>query len=145
MIGRTLSHYRVLDEVSRGGMGIVYRAVDLTLNREVALKVLPPELVSDPERKRRFIQEAQAAAALQHPHVAVIHEIDEAEGVTFIAMELIRGKKLSEMLSGSRLSVSRALELAVQVTDGLAGAHDNLPTAEGSPTAPTRAGTGTSG
>jgi serine/threonine protein kinase len=105
-------------------MGIVYRALDLKLNREVALKVLPPELVSNPERKRRFIQEAQAAAALQPPHIAVIHEIDEAEGVTFIAMELIRGKKLSEMLSGSRLSVSRALELGVQVADGLAGAHE---------------------
>ncbi len=67
MIGRTLSHYKVLEEISRGGMGIVYKALDLKLNREVALKVLPPELVSDPDRKRRFVQEAQAAAALKHP------------------------------------------------------------------------------
>ena len=69
MIGRTLSHYKVLEEISRGGMGIVYKALDLKLNREVALKVLPPELVSDPDRKRRFVQEAQAAAALKHPNI----------------------------------------------------------------------------
>jgi len=88
MIGRTLSHYKVLEEISRGGMGIVYKALDLKLNREVALKVLPPELVSDPDRKRRFVQEAQAAAALKHPNIAVIHEIDEVDGVDFIVMEL---------------------------------------------------------
>ena len=76
MIGRILSHYKVLEEISRGGMGIVYKALDLKLNREVALKVLPPELVDDPDRKRRFVQEAQAAAALKHPNIAVIHEID---------------------------------------------------------------------
>ena len=87
MVGRILSHYKVLEELSRGGMGIVYRAVDLKLDREVALKVLPPELVSDPERKRRFIQEAKAAAKLEHPHIGVVHEIDEAEGVTFIAYD----------------------------------------------------------
>ncbi len=69
MIGRTLSHYSVLEEISRGGMGIVYKALDLKLNREVALKVLPPELVSDPDRKRRFVQEAQAAAALKHNNI----------------------------------------------------------------------------
>ena len=101
MIGRTLSHYKVLDEISRGGMGIVYRALDVKLDREVALKVLPPELVADPERKRRFIQEAKAAAKLEHPHIGVVHEIDEAEGVTFIAMELIRGEKLKTSSAGN--------------------------------------------
>ncbi len=89
MIGRTLSHYKILSEISRGGMGIVYRAVDVKLDREVALKVLPPELFADPERKRRFVQEAKAAAKLEHPHIGVVHEIDETDGVTFIAMELI--------------------------------------------------------
>ncbi len=88
MIGRTLSHYTVLEEISRGGMGIVYKALDLKLNREVALKVLPPELVSDPDRKRRFVQEAQAAAALKYPNIAVVYEIDEVDGVDFIAMSL---------------------------------------------------------
>ncbi len=92
MLGRTLSHYKVLEEISRGGMGVVYRALDLKLDREVALKVLPQDLVADSERKRRFIQEAKAAAKLEHPHIGVVHEIDEVEGVTFIAMELIRGE-----------------------------------------------------
>jgi tetratricopeptide (TPR) repeat protein/TolB-like protein/predicted Ser/Thr protein kinase len=124
MIGRTLSHYKVLEEISRGGMGIVYRAVDVKLNREVALKVLPPELVADPERKRRFIQEAQAAAALDHPHIAVIFEIDEVDGVTFIAMELIRGEKLEDVLEKERPPLARSLELATEVAEGLARAHD---------------------
>ncbi len=75
MIGRTLSHYRVLEELSRGGMGIVYRALDVKLDREVALKVLPPELVADPERKRRFIQEAKAAAKLEHPRIVMVEKL----------------------------------------------------------------------
>jgi serine/threonine protein kinase len=98
MVGRTLSHYSVLEEISRGGMGVVYRAVDLKLNREVALKVLPPELVADETRKARFIQEARAAAALYHPHIATVFEIDEEQGTTFIAMELIDGEKLRQTL-----------------------------------------------
>ncbi len=96
MIGRTLSHYKVLAEISRGGMGIVYKALDLKLNREVALKVLPPELVSDPDRKRRFVQEAQAAAALKHPNIAVIHEIDESIKIRHdIVEKLQNGQKVS--------------------------------------------------
>jgi serine/threonine-protein kinase len=77
LIGRTISHYKVLAEISRGGMGIVYRAVDLKLNREVALKVLPPELVADRGRKARFVQEARAAAAVEHPHIAVVYDIPQ--------------------------------------------------------------------
>ncbi len=124
MIGRTLSHYKVLEEISRGGMGIVYKALDLKLNREVALKVLPPELVSDPDRKRRFVQEAQAAAALKHPNIAVVYEIDEVEDVNFIVMELIEGSTLSDMLRDGPLPVERAIEIAVDVTSGLASAHE---------------------
>jgi serine/threonine protein kinase len=124
MIGRTLSHYRILEEISRGGMGVVYRALDVKLNREVALKVLPPELVPDAERKWRFIQEAQAAAVLDHPHIAVIFEIDEADGVIFIAMELIRGDKLRDVLVRERLPATRCVELAIEVAEGLARAHD---------------------
>jgi tetratricopeptide (TPR) repeat protein/predicted Ser/Thr protein kinase len=123
MIGKTVSHYKVLEEISRGGMGVVYRAVDLNLNREIALKVLPPDLVADAERRRRFVQEAQAAAALEHPHIAVVHEVGEAEGITFIAMELIRGEKLSDGLGRGRLTVPRSLELAGEVAEGLARAH----------------------
>ena len=111
MIDRTLSHYKVLEEISRGGMGIVYKALDLKLNREVSLKVLPPELVSDPDRKRRFVQEAQAAAALKHPNIGVIYEIDEVDGVDFIAMELIEGEKRSDILRGASLSGSAALPI----------------------------------
>jgi serine/threonine protein kinase len=124
MIGRTLSHHKIITEIGRGGMGIVYRAVDVKLNREVALKVLPPELVADPERKRRFVQEAQAASALEHPHIAVVHEIDEADGVTFIVMELIRGRKLRDMLLNEPLSHTRSLEIDLDVAEGLAHAHD---------------------
>ncbi len=123
LLGRTLSHYKILDEISRGGMGIVYRALDVKLNREVALKVLPPELVSDPERKRRFIQEAQAAAALHHPHIATVFEIDEVDETTFIAMERIKGERLQEILSRGPLRVVRAVELSTEIVEGLVRAH----------------------
>lgn len=124
MLGRTLSHYEIIDEIDRGGMGVIYRARDLRLDREVAIKVLPPELVSDPERKRRFIQEAKAAAKLEHPHIAVVHEIDEVDGVTFIAMELIRGERLRDAMEREQLPLARSLELATEVAEGLARAHD---------------------
>src|ERR671914_2975222 len=96
MKGRILSHYQIDDEISRGGMGVVYRAVDVNLGREVALKVLPEDLVHDADRRQRLLQEARAASALEHPNIAVIHEVGEAEGISFIAMELIRGEKLSD-------------------------------------------------
>ena len=86
MIGKTLSHYTILEEITRGELQTVYRARDEKLHREVALKVLPPELVKESERRQRFVQEAAAAAALEHPHIAVIHEIDEADGMIFIAI-----------------------------------------------------------
>jgi serine/threonine protein kinase len=124
MMGRTLSHYRILEEISRGGMGIVYRALDLNLDRAVALKILPFDLVADPERKRRFILEAKAAARLEHPHISVVYEIDEAEGVTFIAMELIHGHKLKDVLRKRRLPVDQCIELATEMAEGLAHAHD---------------------
>ena len=124
MLGRTLSHYKVLEEISRGGMGIVYKAMDLKLNREVALKVLPRELVSDPERKRRFVQEAQAAAALKHPNIGVVYEIDDEDGVDFIAMELIDGEALSDIAKRGALPVERVLHIGVQVVEGLAKAHE---------------------
>ena len=124
MIGRTLSHYKILEEISRGGMGIVYKALDLKLNREVALKVLPPKLVSDPDRKRRFVQEAQAAAALKHPNIDVVYEIDEVDGVDFIAMELIEGDKLGAVLERGPLPLEQALGIAIEVADGLATAHE---------------------
>ena len=124
LAGRTLSHYQVLEEINRGGMGIVYRALDVRLNREVALKVLPPELFENPERHQRFLQEARAAAQLVDSRIAVVHEIDEAEGVTFLAMELIRGEMLSVILARGALPTGRALDLVIEVAGGLAKAHE---------------------
>ncbi len=125
MIGKTLSHYTILEEITRGELQTVYCARDEKLHREVALKVLPPELVKESERRQRFVQEAAAAAALEHPHIAVIHEIDEADGMIFIAMELLRGKSLADRLNASqeRLPLREGLELASGVAQGLAYAH----------------------
>src|SRR5262245_39848419 len=105
-------------------MGVVYRARDVRLNREVALKVLPQDLVADAGRRARFVQEAQAASALEHPHIAVIHEIDEADGVSFIAMELVRGEKLGDLTARGPLPPGRAIDLGIEVAEGLARAHD---------------------
>jgi two-component system LytT family response regulator len=123
MIGKTLSHYRVLEEIGRGGMGVVYRALDTTLGREVALKVLGATAGREPEQERRLKQEARAAASLAHPSVSVVYEIDEAEGATFIAMELVRGRPLAALLAGAPLEPARALDLAIEVAEGLAEAH----------------------
>ena len=124
MIGRRLSHYDIVSEISRGGMGIVYRGVDVHLGREVAIKVLPEDLLHDRERRARLLQEARAASSLEHPHIAVIHEVGEADAVTFVAMELIRGEKLSDVLGREPLSASRALQLASEIAEGLARAHE---------------------
>ena len=124
MIGRTLSHYQITEEISRGGMGVVYRAIDTRLGREVALKVLPEELTHDPERRDRLVQEARAASVLEHPNIAVIHAVDDVDGITFIAMELIRGHKLSEVLGRGPLSQARTLDLATEIAEGLARAHE---------------------
>jgi two-component system LytT family response regulator len=123
MVGRTVSHYKVLEEIGRGGMGVVYRALDTTLGREVALKVLAPSAGPDAEQERRLKVEARAAAALAHPAVSVVYEIDEAEGATFIAMELVRGRPLAALLAGAPMEPARALDLAIEVAEGLAEAH----------------------
>ncbi len=124
LTGRTLGHYRVLEEISRGGMGVVYRATDTRLNRDIALKVLPDDLTHDPDRRRRFLKEAQAASALEHPHIAVIHEANEIDGLAYIAMELIRGEKLSDLLARQRPGAARTLELGAEIAAGLARAHE---------------------
>ena len=124
MIGRRLSHYDITAEISRGGMGVVYRAVDTSLGREVAIKVLPDDLLQDPDRRARLLHEARAASALEHPHIAVIHEVGEQDGVTFIAMELIRGEKLSDVVARHPLPPARALTLAAEIAEGLARAHE---------------------
>jgi TolB-like protein/tetratricopeptide (TPR) repeat protein/predicted Ser/Thr protein kinase len=123
--GRALGRYQILGELGRGGMGVVYRALDTTLNREVALKVLPSGAVVDDDSRRRFLREAQTASQLQHAHIGVVHEVGETEGVSFIAMELIRGESLAERIARGGLNPARAIELATEVAEGLAKAHEH--------------------
>jgi len=123
MIGRTLARYKITEEIGHGGMGVVYRALDTRLGRDVALKVLGEGPSRDPELRRRLRQEAKAAAGLAHPAICVVYEIDEAEGATFIAMELIRGESLASLLRRDRIPPDRALGVALEVADGLAEAH----------------------
>ena len=124
MIGKRVAHYEILEEISRGGMGVVYRALDVKLGREVAIKVLPDDLVHEAGRRERLLHEARAASSLEHPHIAVIHEVGEADGVTYIAMELIRGATLSGMLGRGPLTQERALSLAIEIAEALARAHE---------------------
>jgi Tol biopolymer transport system component len=123
MLGRILGHYRIESKLGEGGMGIVYKALDFHLDRFVALKVLRPENVREPERKRRFVQEAKAASALSHPNIIHVYDIDEADGVQFMAIEHIEGKALGELIGRKGLAISETLNYAVQVADALAAAH----------------------
>lgn len=125
MIGQTISHYKVLEKLGEGGMGVVYRAEDLKLKRAVALKFLPAELTRDPEAKERFIHEAQTASALDHPNICNIHEIGEtADGQMFIAMACYEGETLKLRISNGQLRIEEAVDLAIQVAQGLQKAHE---------------------
>src|SRR5215475_11054409 len=117
MIGRTVSHYQILERLGQGGMGVVYKALDTHLDRLVAIKVLPPERVADADRKRRFVQEAKAASALNHPNIVTIHDIDSADGIDFIAMELVAGKTLDGSIPRHGLRLNETLKYSVQVAD----------------------------
>jgi len=123
MIGQNLLHYRIAEKIGEGGMGVVYKAVDTHLGRPVAVKVLPPDKIADPERKQRFVLEARAASALRHPNIVVIHDIASDGGRDFIVMEFIEGHSLDVMIGRKGLKTTEALGYAVQVADGLAKAH----------------------
>ncbi len=124
MIGQTLKNYVVEEMLGKGGMGVVYRAVDTRLGRRVALKVLRPGLVGDAERRRRFMQEARAASAVNHPAIAQIYDIEESGDVTFITMEYVDGSTVRNLVSRRELDLSSAVEVGVQVADALARAHE---------------------
>jgi serine/threonine protein kinase/Flp pilus assembly protein TadD len=121
--GQILSHYRILEPIGRGGMGIVYAAEDLKLGRRVALKLLPEYLARDKESLRRFEREARAASALNHPNICTVYEIDEAAGVHFIAIELLEGETLKQRMARSRLPIKEILRIGIEICEGLDAAH----------------------
>jgi len=123
LVGQTLNQYRIEGLLGQGGMGEVYRAHDLKLQRSVALKLLPTELTGDQERRKRFLLEARAAARISHPAIAQVYDVDEHEGTIFIAMELVEGKTIRDLIGSRELDLLGAIDIALQVAAGLAKAH----------------------
>ena len=124
MIGTTLSHYRILEKLGQGGMGVVYRAHDTTLDRQVAIKVLPEAFPGDPERMARFEREAKLLASLNHSNIAAIYGLEESGGTNFLVLELVEGETLADQIEKGPIPVEESLKLALQIAEALKAAHE---------------------